>query len=120
MWVILLSIFTLLLFLFVSMYIESRRGPWDFETTVIRGKGKSKDIDWKTANLERMPHGLQLGFYACETNYGVGTMLVSDTLCEIHIHKFNSNIYDKKIKIKNIRRIETPMGIKSLLSINEA
>lgn len=107
-----------ILVLLLIIYIKTPRGPWDFETTVIRGKGKSSEIDWKTANLEYMPRGLQRGFYSCETNYGVGTMLVSDTLCEVHIHNFNSNIYNKKIKIKNIHRIETPMGIKSIFSHN--
>jgi FAD synthase len=89
---------------------------WEYETFVIKGLGKSREIDWKTANLrDPVPAEGQPGLYSCVTNYGKGTILKHNSgFSEVHIHNFDEDIYDKTIKIKNIERHDLPFQLISL------
>ena len=98
------------LILFVCWLLARDEGGWVFETRVVRGAGFARKIDWRTANLLACPPEVakKPGFYSCRTNYGDATMLRRDAWgeCEVHIHEFNDDIYDKPIKLKNITRLD--------------
>ena len=98
-----------------KLEVESNE-DWEYETVIIKGIGKSREIDWKTANLrDPVPAEGQPGFYSCMTNYGKGTILKHNNgSSEVHIHNFDEDIYDKTINIKNIERMDLPFHLISL------
>ena len=98
-------IFVGALIVFLWWLLVCDEGGWTFETEVVHGAQVSRKIDWKTANLLACPpHAKQPGFYSCRTNYGDGTLLRRDTgsECEVHVHDFDQDIYDRPMKLKNI------------------
>tara|TARA_B110000902_G_C13760919_1_gene380558 strand:+ start:107 stop:454 length:348 start_codon:yes stop_codon:yes gene_type:complete len=88
-------------------------GSWEFETKVVKGNGKFRLIDWRTANLEKPPpHVKQPGLYSCISNYGQATLFKhTNGFAEVHIHKFDKDIYDQTIKLKNFEKHEFPIEI---------
>ena len=90
-------------------------GEWEHETMVVKGNGKFREIDWRTANLESPPpHVKQPGLYGCMSNYGRATMFKhTNGFAEVHIHNFNDDIYGKRLKLRNIRKMDVPFKIVS-------
>ena len=88
-------------------------GSWEFETKVVKGNGTGRKIDWSTANLETPPpHIKEHGLYACMSNYGQATLFKhTNGRAEVHIHKFNKDIYDQTIKLKNFEKHITTIEI---------
>ena len=81
-------------------------GDWEHETRVVKGDGKAREIDWRTANLETPPpHIKQPGLYACMSNYGRATLFKhTNGFAEVHIHNFDKDIYDQNIKLKQFEK----------------
>ena len=106
---------TILLIIFIIVKVNHDNGPWDHSCKVVKGAGISKKIDWKTANLSICPDKINgNGFYSCTTNYGEGTLLKGpQNMCEVHIHNFDDDIYGKKLKLRNIRKMDVPFKIVS-------
>jgi|SRR6056300_1717470 len=88
-------------------------GGWEHETTVVRGNGTGRKIDWRTANLETPPpHVKQPGLYGCMSNYGRATLFKhTNGAAEVHIHKFDKDIYDQTIKLKHFEKHNTTIEI---------
>jgi FAD synthase len=88
-------------------------GDWEHETMVVKGNGKFREIDWRTANLETPPpHVKQPGLYACMSNYGRATLFKhTNGFAEVHIHNFNKDIYDETIKLKHFEKHDFPIEI---------
>jgi len=79
---------------------------WEYRSFVEPGKGLSRLIDWRTANVSDCPVKIP-GFYQCETNFGPATAVVWDSgRCEVHIHNFRRNIYGRLLKMRNFVRHE--------------
>ncbi len=76
---------------------------------VIHGSGIStKMVDYPTANMKNNI-GLDCGVYSGVSNYGKCTIISLNKTedLEVHIHNFKKNIYNKLLKIKNIKKIPT-------------
>jgi|UniRef100_A0A6C0AKD1 hypothetical protein len=76
---------------------------------VIRGSGiATKMVDYPTANMKNNI-GLDCGVYSGVSNYGKCTIISLNKTedLEVHIHNFKKNIYNKLLKIKNIKKIPT-------------
>tara|TARA_B100001175_G_C19515128_1_gene646975 strand:- start:32278 stop:32793 length:516 start_codon:yes stop_codon:yes gene_type:complete len=76
---------------------------------VIHGSGIStKMVDYPTANMKNNI-GLDCGVYSGVSNYGKCTIISLNKTedLEVHIHNFKKNIYNKILKIKNIKKIPT-------------
>ena len=101
---------TLLLFTGVMFReFELKSKSWEYRSFVEPGKGLSRLIDWRTANVSDCPKYLSEnpGFYQCETNFGPATAVVWDSgRCEVHIHNFRRNIYGRLLKMKDFVRHE--------------
>jgi len=87
---------------------EINSETWEYCSFVEPGKGLSRLIDWRTANVSDCPKYLSEnpGFYQCETNFGPATAVVWDDSgrCEVHIHNFRRNIYGRLLKMKDFVR----------------
>ena len=81
--------------------------PNYIEEIVRRGYQKSRLFDYPTANIKNSLN-LPCGVYQGDTNYNRPVTIYSNNSNELecHIHKFNKNIYDKKLTINNIKPIE--------------
>ena len=87
---------------------EINSETWEYCSFVEPGKGLSRLIDWRTANVSDCPKYLSEnpGFYQCDTNFGPATAVVWDDSgrCEVHIHNFRRNIYGRLLKMKDFVR----------------
>jgi FAD synthase len=112
MWYLITAIVLIILILIKVNHIS---GPWEHSDKVVHGNGISREVDWKTANLSKCPPKVkEQGFYSCTTNYGEGTLLKGpQNMCEVHIHNFDDDIYGKKLKLRNIRKMDVPFKIVS-------
>lgn len=103
-------IVTLLLFIGIaSREFQRQSETWEYRSFVEPGKGLSRLIDWRTANVSDCPKYLSEnpGFYQCVTNFGPATAVVWDSgRCEVHIHNFRRNIYGRLLKMKDFVRHE--------------
>lgn len=105
--------FTFIIFLILSIYIlfniiSISEGFKNYiEEIVRRGYQKSRLFDYPTANIKNSLN-LPCGVYQGDTNYNRPVTIYSNNSNELecHIHKFNKNIYDKKLTINNIKPIE--------------
>ena len=103
-------LFVILLLLTGVMFreFEINSETWEYCSFVEPGKGLSRLIDWRTANVSDCPKYLSEnpGFYQCETNFGPATAVVWDDSgrCEVHIHNFRRNIYGRLLKMKDFVR----------------
>lgn len=108
---------TILLIIFIIVKVNHDNGPWEHSCKVVKGAGISKKMGWKTANLSMCPYNIgyhESGFYSCTTNYGEGTLLKRPkNACEVHIHNFDNDIYGKKLKLRNIKKMDAPFKIVS-------
>ena len=108
-------IIVILLIIFTIVKVNHVNGPWEHSCKVVKGAGISKKIDWKTANLSICPDKINgNGFYSCTTNYGEATLLKGPkNMCEVHIHNFDDDIYGKRLKLRNIKKIDVPFKVVS-------
>lgn len=87
-----------------SKFIENYE---NINSKVIHGSGIStKLVDYPTANIKNNI-GLDCGVYSGISNYGKCTIISLNKRedLEVHIHNFKKNIYNKLLKIKNIKKI---------------
>ena len=76
----------------------------NIEGVVEKGDGISKIADWPTANIKNTKN-IPFGVYSGKSNYGNVTFYSRDNWIEAHIHNFNGNLYGKKLKISNIKKL---------------
>ena len=100
----------ILLIIFIIVKVNRDNGPWEHSCKIIKGKGISKKMGWKTANLSLCTYNIGYrvnGFYSCTTNYGEATLLKRPkNACEVHIHNFDNDIYGKILKLRNIKNLQ--------------
>ena len=112
---------TILLIIFIIVKVNHDNGPWEHSCKIIKGKGISKKMGWKTANLSICPYNIGYrvnGFYSCTTNYGEATLLKRPkNACEVHIHNFDNDIYGKILKLRKFQIMNTVL--QSLVIIKE-
>ena len=96
---------------------------------VIKGQQIGRTIGFRTANIKyptelvELPHGV----YAVETNFGKGianygsrpTVNGSGTLLEVHILKFNQDIYGKKLDVKFEKMLRPERKFASLKELKQ-
>ena len=96
---------------------------------VIKGQQIGRTIGFRTANIKyptelvELPHGV----YAVETNFGKGianygsrpTVSGSGTLLEVHILKFNQDIYGKKLDVKFEKMLRPERKFASLKELKQ-
>ncbi len=75
------------------------------EGKVIKGDGASRKIDYPTANMF-IKHPMECGIFNGKSQYGKTTVFSDGgNFVECHIHNFNKNIYGKKLRVDNIKKI---------------
>ena len=75
------------------------------EGKVIKGDETSRKIDYPTANMF-IKHTMECGIVNGKSQYGKTTVFSGGgNFVECHIHNFNKNIYGKKLRVDNIKKI---------------
>ena len=75
------------------------------EGKVIKGDQTSRKLDYPTANMN-IKKPLECGIFNGKSQYGKTTIISGGgKFVECHIHNFNKNIYGKKLRVDNIKKI---------------
>ena len=106
--------------------------PFQLSGTVVRGKGIGKTINFPTANIEVKENYKMIpkqGVYIAEAfiqgkklmgmmNIGVNpTVNGNKRSIEMHLFKFNADIYDQKITVKILKRIRNEQKFESVMQL---
>jgi FAD synthase len=102
-------IFIIMIIVLFFMYILNHKITENYDNIngkVIHGIGVSTKLDYPTANIKNNI-GLDCGIYSGISNYGKCTIISFNKMqeLEVHIHNFKKNIYNKVLKVKNIKKI---------------
>ncbi|MEK7098123.1 MAG: riboflavin kinase [Patescibacteria group bacterium] len=100
---------------------------YEFFGKVIEGDGKGRQIGFPTANMDNISHRINHGVYLVEViadrktckgllHFGPKKTFNNKITAEIHIDRFDADIYGKKLKIKIIKKIR---NIKKFKSVND-
>lgn len=100
----LVLVISLLLVIYIKInVIESLVSS--IEGKVIKGAQTSRKLDYPTANMN-IKKPLECGIFNGKSQYGKTTIISGGgKFVECHIHNFNKNIYGKKLRIDNIKKI---------------
>ena len=81
------------------------------EGKVIKGDQTSRKIDYPTANMY-IEKPLECGIFNGKSQYGKTTVISGgNNFVECHIHNFNKNIYGKKLRVDNIKKVNFNQSI---------
>lgn len=98
-----------------------------YKSTIEKGAGIGRRIDFPTINLKNIPAKIEYGVYVCEVEVdsavykgvlhigpkSIGTKEKEKIFCEIHLIDFNRIIYDKEVKFKILKKIRDVREFKS-------
>jgi FAD synthase len=102
--------FSVLLVIYIKInVIESLVSS--IEGKVIKGDQTSRKIDYPTANMN-IETPMECGIFNGQSQYGKTTVISGgNNFVECHIHNFNKNIYGKKLRVDNIKKVNFNQSI---------